>query len=59
MGKTDKDQPGFRAKLWESVRTPSWHTKASRRKHRTREHQDLANGREPSPRYKTDREWYW
>ena len=58
MSRTDKDQPNIRRERW-WTRQPSWWNKRGRRRHRARATQDLRNGREPLPRYKDDREWYW
>lgn len=58
MSRTVKDSPKMRRERW-WTRQPSWFNRASRRRHRTRASQDIRNGREPLPRYKDDREWYW
>lgn len=59
MGKTDKDAPDVRKERWFASHQPSWFHKALRRRHRTKARQDIRNEREPLPRYRGDREWYW
>ena len=59
MSRTDKDQREAKRDHWSSVFQPSWHNRMLRRSHRARARQDLRNGREPLPRYKNDRDYYW
>lgn len=58
MARTDKDAP-YQRHARRGRTEPSWWRAALRRRHRSRAAQDVRNGREPLPRYKDDREWYW
>lgn len=59
MSRTDKDTPESKKANWQSVFQPSEWNRRLRRNHRKRASQDLRNGREPAPRYKNDRDYYW
>lgn len=58
MSRTDKDAPKARRERW-WTRQQSWFNKATRRRHRKLARQDMRNGRDPLPRYRGDKEWYW